>query len=134
MAAEAKPRTHWETNWDALMQVHSTGAQFGSISTGEGTNSTTVLRAVFPPHCTVSPHSHDIDYLEISLEGAQKVGRKGHRQGDIRVVNKGTVYGPLVAGPDGATVLIVMNGTNVEARVPKHGAPLTLTINPPPAK
>ena len=36
-----------------------------------------------------------------------EVTRRNHEVGSIRVVNQGTVYGPLIAGPDGCTVIDV---------------------------
>src|SRR5690606_15404930 len=97
----------------------------------EGDAATVVWRAVFPPNCTVSAHTHNADYIELILEGSQKVGRTWYGPGDIRVVDGGTVYGPLVTGPDGVTVLVIFNGADVEARPPVHGGPITVTVDEP---
>jgi hypothetical protein len=60
-----------------------------------------------PAGVTSSPHSHVSDYCEIVLEGSVKVGKKWHRKGDVRIVPAGSGYGPLEAGPDGLTALII---------------------------
>jgi len=55
----------------------------------------------------VDPHFHHSDYASIVVDGSIEVTRRNHEVGSIRVVNAGTVYGPLVAGPDGCTVVEV---------------------------
>ena len=49
----------------------------------------------------VAPHTHACDYTEIVLEGSEEVTRKWRSAGDITIVKGGTVYGPLIAGPEG---------------------------------
>jgi hypothetical protein len=70
---------------------------------------------VVAPGVTVQPHSHVCDYTEILLEGSEQVTRKWHHAGDVRVVKAGTVYGPLVAGPEGVTKLIIFKDDRVRA-------------------
>jgi hypothetical protein len=67
----------------------------------------TVFKVYFPPDCVIEAHTHDCDYSEIILEGSQKVGAQWHYPGDIRIGLANRGYGPLVAGPEGATVLFV---------------------------
>jgi len=66
-----------------------------------------VLIGTWPPGATVGPHSHVSDYAEIIIAGSQQVTRRWHHAGDVRIVKGGTTYGPLVAGPEGVTVLII---------------------------
>ena len=58
------------------------------------------------------PHSHQCDYMEVILEGSQKVGKKWLYPGDARIVKGGTGYGPLLAGPNGVTFLVVFSSAN----------------------
>jgi len=67
----------------------------------------TVFKVFYPPECYVEAHTHECDYTEIILEGSQKVGATWHKAGDIRIGLANRGYGPLLAGPEGATVLFM---------------------------
>ena len=67
----------------------------------------TVFKVYYPPGCKVEAHTHECDYSEIVLEGSQKVGNEWLHPGDIRVGMANRGYGPLVAGDEGATVLVI---------------------------
>ena len=69
--------------------------------------SPTVFKVFYPPESFIEAHTHDCDYTEIILEGSQKVGASWHHAGDIRIGLANRGYGPLVAGPEGATVLFM---------------------------
>ena len=64
----------------------------------------------WPPRCRVDVHTHESDYCEIILEGTQKVGADWFCAGDVRMAKAGTMYGPLVAGEDGCTIIVIFNG------------------------
>jgi quercetin dioxygenase-like cupin family protein len=68
---------------------------------------TTILIVKYEPGSHVEPHYHHADYCSIVVEGSIEVTRRSHGVGSMRVVNAGTVYGPLIAGPDGCTVIEV---------------------------
>jgi len=70
-------------------------------------SSPVIFKVQFPPGCFIEAHTHECDYSEIILEGSQKVGSQWHYPGDIRIGLANRGYGPLVAGPDGATVLFI---------------------------
>ena len=55
----------------------------------------------------VPDNTHACDYSEIILAGSQKVGNKWLYPGDIRIGMANRGYGPLVAGPEGASVLVI---------------------------
>jgi hypothetical protein len=107
-----------DTSWTELTTQESMGTVYGSFAIGDDDDPSAprVFRGVFPPGCRLEAHSHVCDYAEIILEGSQKVGRRWYRQGDVRIVRAGTVYGPLVAGPDGATVMVVFRNGDYRAR------------------
>jgi quercetin dioxygenase-like cupin family protein len=68
---------------------------------------TMMLIVKYEPGSRVEPHYHHSDYASIVVEGSIEVTRRNETVGSIRVVNAGTVYGPLVAGPEGCTVVEV---------------------------
>lgn len=110
MQAELERRGHVITSWDKIGSITlPTQAVTSMYRVGLPNQEAApaVFKVFFPPGCTIEPHTHDCDYSEIILEGSQKVGNKWLYPGDIRVglANKG--YGPLVAGPDGVSVLVI---------------------------
>ena len=68
---------------------------------------TLMLIVKYDAGARIGPHFHHSDYASIVVEGSIEVTRRNHDVGSIRVVNAGTVYGPLVAGPEGCTVIDV---------------------------
>ncbi len=110
---------HWhrDTSWDDLEVkelpngVRSRGFV---IDSGDDRDAPTVFWSYFPPHTVTAPHSHQCDYAEIILHGSQQVTRRWYKAGDVRIVKAGTVYGPLVAGPEGATVIVIFRHSNWE--------------------
>ena len=109
-------RGHITTSWDELgsVTIEATGVVTSQYRIGLPTDdrSPTVFKAYFPPGCRIEAHTHACDYSEILLQGSQKVGAEWLHEGDIRVglANKG--YGPLTAGPEGATVLVIFADGN----------------------
>lgn len=103
-------RWQQNTSWERIGWVElPDGSRVSRIRVGDADDATApvVLRMELPPGATVGAHAHDTDYTEIILEGSQVVTRRLHTAGDVRIVKAGTSYGPLVAGPDGATVLVI---------------------------
>ena len=68
---------------------------------------TTMLVVKYEPGAHVAPHFHHADYCSIVVQGSIEVTRHHDDVGSLRIVNAGTVYGPLVAGPEGCTVIDV---------------------------
>ncbi len=108
---ELNRKGHVVTSWDQLGEVviEATGVETSSYRIGLPSldSSPTVFKVYFPPDCRIEVHTHACDYSEIILEGSQKVSGKWLYPGDIRIglANKG--YGPLIAGPEGVTVLVI---------------------------
>ena len=109
-ALTAPPRRYQSsTSWTELVEDLYGGAttsKFRVGAPGDG-DAPTVFRTYFPPGFEVPVHTHACDYAEIILDGSQQVTKKWHHPGDIRIVKAGTAYGPLVAGPEGVTVLLI---------------------------
>jgi hypothetical protein len=108
---ELAKRGHIVTSWEKIGQVtlEATGVETSSYRIGLPSleSSPTVFKAYFPPNCRIEAHTHACDYSEIFLEGTQKVSGKWLYPGDIRVGLANRGYGPLIAGPEGVTVLVI---------------------------
>lgn len=85
------------------------GQRVATIPLGDqvDTTSPVAFHAIWPPNCHVDPHTHAGDYCEIVLAGTQQISGQWYKAGDVRVVKGGTRYGPLIAGPEGCTVMII---------------------------
>ena len=108
--SELNRKGHIAFSWDELDKVTlPTGVVTSMFRIGDpgDESSPTVFKVNFPPDCVVEAHTHDCDYTEIILEGTQRVGATWHKAGDIRIGLANRGYGPLVTGPEGATVLFV---------------------------
>jgi quercetin dioxygenase-like cupin family protein len=114
-----------ETSWEELgFRQYPCGALSSRFVIGDEDDvaAPVVMRGVFPPNAVVAPHSHPCDYAEIILEGTQQVTRRWHKAGDIRIVKAGTVYGPLIAGPEGVTVLVIFRSGDWQTQYVKEPA------------
>ena len=81
------------------------GTRFAGFFLGDGEDEP----AVFPMEVTANyrfpVHYHKTHYMSIILRGSLRVGKKWYRPGDIRLQEKGSVYGPEEAGPEGCYML-----------------------------
>lgn len=128
MSQRTKRQEH--TSFDEL-HAASSHPFIAELSVGqEGQGAPRMMHSVFPPGYVVGPHTHATDYVEVILAGSQKVTRRWHHPGDIRIVRAGTVYGPLEAGPEGATVLIVFADSRTEIEPPIPGAEVWVEESP----
>jgi quercetin dioxygenase-like cupin family protein len=69
-----------------------------------------VLYARYDPGMLTERHGHMSDHIVYVLEGEITVGEVRCRPGTNIVLEKGAVFGPIEAGPDGALLLEVMMG------------------------
>ena len=107
---ELQLRGHIVTSWDEFGSIElptTAVATMYRIGLPDDDDSPTVFKMWFPPGCTIEAHTHACDYSEIILAGSQKVGSKWLHPGDIRVGLANRGYGPLVAGREGASVLVI---------------------------
>ena len=108
--AELQRKGHIASNWEDLDEITlPSGIVTSMYKVGDPADesSPTVFKVYYPPECYVEAHTHDCNYTEIVLEGTQRVGATWHKAGDVRVGLANRGYGPLVAGPEGATVLFM---------------------------
>lgn len=118
------PKREIDTSWEELGFLElPNGAKTSRFVIGDQDDpaAPVVFRVEFPPGCEVAAHTHDCDYCEIILEGTQQVTRRWHKAGDVRIAKAGTAYGPLVAGPEGCTVLVIFADGNWPARTLAKG-------------
>jgi hypothetical protein len=109
-ASELNRKGHLAFHWDDLDEIRlPSGVQTRMFRVGDPADESapTVFKVFYPPECYVEAHTHECDYTEIILEGSQKVGATWHKAGDIRIGLANRGYGPLLAGPEGATVLFM---------------------------
>jgi quercetin dioxygenase-like cupin family protein len=108
----SRPKGHREFSWndpgdwtyDAVQQL---AYHLFGVGTDERGAVARVMIVKYDPGARVDPHYHHCDYCSIVVEGSMEITRRVHGVGSVRVVNAGTVYGPLLAGPEGCTVIDV---------------------------
>lgn len=114
--AELDRRGHVVTSWDELgsITLEQTGIVTSQYRIGKPSidASPTVFKVEFPPDCRIEAHTHECDYSEIVLKGSQQVSGKWVHEGDVRIGLANNAYGPLIAGPEGVTVLIIFADGN----------------------
>ena len=111
LASELQRKGHLAFSWNDLDKIElPSGIVTSMYRAGDPTveSSPTVFKVYYPPDCYTEAHTHACDYTEIILSGTQKVGASWHKTGDIRIGLANRGYGPLVAGPEGATVLFMI--------------------------
>lgn len=102
------------------MEGSSPGILYSRFLMDEGdTESPLIVLSKFEPGERVEPHTHEANYFEYVIEGEQMVGKTCFRQGDIRLVQGGTGYGPITIGPEGCSVLIVFQQASGAMMQPK---------------
>jgi hypothetical protein len=77
----------------------------------------TVLVVEYGPDVQVPSHRHEAPYCSVVVRGEIEITRQWHQPGSIRLVQGGSVYGPLRAGPAGATVIEIFGNGDV-TRIP----------------
>jgi hypothetical protein len=93
--------------------VRSVWYDFGTVE-----NPGRVFVIKYGPGYLNTPHSHDTDYCSIVIEGSVEIARKTFGPGSMRFVKAETSYGPIVAGPEGATVIEFFPGPTGGASTP----------------
>lgn len=103
---ERTARGRYETTLDdPEFATLEDGTRFAAFFLGDGDSDP----AVFPMEVTADyqfpVHYHKSHYMSIILRGSLQVGKRWYGPGDIRLQEKGSVYGPEKAGPDGCFML-----------------------------
>lgn len=66
-----------------------------------------VHTAELPPGHVIEPHYHDVDQFQIIIKGDGTLAGEPVCPGTVHFTEKGTPYGPIVAGPEGLTFMVV---------------------------
>jgi len=96
-----------DTSFDDLAYTDTIVGAAAFVDIGDDDNTRRPLIALvrFAPGTEIPPHYHSTDYCSVIVAGEMEITRKRHGPGSLRIVKKGTAYGPLVAGPEGATAI-----------------------------
>ena len=76
----------------------------------EWSPSRTVIHTRYDPDLVLEVHGHRSDHVIYILEGSLGVGDVDCRPGTMVLLEHGAVFGPLVAGPEGTTLLEFYTG------------------------
>jgi len=68
-----------------------------------------------PPGVVWDRQACPTDFVIVYLQGGQTIDGKWYGAGEARLQKGGTVYGPIEAGPEGSTVLLVFKDQNYHA-------------------
>ncbi|MSQ25344.1 MAG: cupin domain-containing protein [Dehalococcoidia bacterium] len=63
--------------------------------------------AKYQPNLRVEPHHHPCNEILYVTRGEMHLGKKVYKKGTAISVPEGTVYGPLIAGPNGVEFLTI---------------------------
>lgn len=95
-------RASGEWNQHPSLALRSSQHYIGDQAKG---NSVLLTLVYYEPGAEVPAHFHLVDYASLVLEGSIEITRRDETLGALRLVDAGTGYGPLRAGPTGCTVL-----------------------------
>lgn len=108
MPQPAQRHGRMETTWDQLgWTTTPSGSKYSKLVMGVTEGDPHIFHVEFPPGARVAAHHHESDYVEVIVRGRQRIGRAWHEEGSVRFVSAKQVYGPILTGDDGATVLLV---------------------------
>ena len=89
-------RGHFAFNWDDIKPItlpNGVISKMYRVGCPKDPSSPTVFKVYYPPGCLIEAHTHECDYTEIIL--------------DVRLGLANRGYGPLLTGPEGASVLFI---------------------------
>lgn len=104
---------HWD-DLDWVTLDDSPGLRVCALSVDREFGATAVAMD-YAPGFTIPNHYHTVDHIEIVVDGEITVSGRPERPGDLRLVPRESVYGPLVAGPEGAKVIEVFPTHTIDA-------------------
>jgi mannose-6-phosphate isomerase-like protein (cupin superfamily) len=75
------------------------------VNLGEDPHGPCAITFHLEPNLEFAAHYHDTDQCFVVLEGSIRVGRTWYGPGSVRVQNAGSVYGPVLSGPEGCEAI-----------------------------
>jgi quercetin dioxygenase-like cupin family protein len=112
-------------HWDELEWVQlddSPGLRVCAFSVDPDYSATAVAMD-YAAGFTIPDHYHTVAHIEIVVDGEITVSGRAEKPGDLRMVPAGAVYGPLIAGPNGAKVIEVFPNHTIDAVQGRYMAP-----------
>ena len=86
-------------------QMHGSRRAGAHIRILERSATQVFIHCHYDPGMTIEEHGHASDHAIFVLRGSVMVGDVDCSDGTLVVLEKGAVFGPLVAGPDGTDLL-----------------------------
>jgi hypothetical protein len=86
--------------------------KFGAFWMTDDPHGPLAVMLELPPNYKGQAHTHKSDYMAVVIEGSLKTSGRWYRPGEIRFQDANTVYGPSLAGPEGARVLVLYADRN----------------------
>ena len=96
---------------DDFPAVEVKAQQHGDVRVGvhlrflEQTPTRTFIHCHYDPGMIIEEHGHVSDHAIYILDGSVMVGEEDCQAGTLVVLEQGSVFGPLVAGPEGTDIL-----------------------------
>jgi hypothetical protein len=90
---------------EVLAQMHGDRRVGVHLRFLEQTPTRTFFHCHYDPGMTIEVHGHASDHAIYVLNGSVTVGEVPCEEGTLVVLEKGAIFGPLVAGPDGTDLL-----------------------------
>lgn len=102
------PPTRLYSADDRQWEESPDGVRYLRVATTPGDpNRPLIILSQLPPDYVEPAHTHDASYVEVVLDGTIRVGKHDMAKGDMRAMQGGAGYGPLVAGPEGCLRLTI---------------------------
>lgn len=101
-----------EGEWmEVRPQIHADGRRAaGHLRIIERSDERVVVYTRYDPGLVIEKHSHLANEVIHVLEGELSIGDRVCRPGTTIVVDKGTPFGPIEAGPEGAVIFETFDG------------------------
>lgn len=103
----ARAKGQKRTDLEHLDWIGGASGRFAAFPLGDGEGDPVIVVVEYAPGTVIPSHHHESDYFSMVLRGDIEITRRRESPGSMRYVRATTVYGPLVVGPEGCTVLEV---------------------------
>ena len=91
-------------------QLHGERRVAARLKFLEMADSRSVIFTEYDPGLVLEAHGHASDHVVFVLAGSVRIGDVDCRPGTMALLEQGATFGPLVAGPDGASLLEFYTG------------------------
>lgn len=106
---------------EVIAQMHGDRRVCANNKYLEWTPTQMVAQTRYDPGLVIERHGHASNHFIYILEGELDVGDRHCPTGTLIVLDKGAVFGPLIAGPNGTSLLEVWLGDPLPMPADKEG-------------